>query len=185
MEQLVVLPRKGDLRRADDVLQWMLQQKDPNLDDVIEELSGDALEELIDSAQFLVVYFYRHATSASDDIGSADAAAASDEVLAELEKIDDDADDIGVDFVKTGDLAVARKFGIRDFPALIYFEKGVPSFYEGNLEHEEEVLRWIVQNKNEDRIETVNRQMLEELIEDSPYLAVYFCAFCFQLLTFF
>jgi hypothetical protein len=42
-------------------------------------------------------------------------------VLEELEKIDDDTDSFGVDFVKVNDKRLAKQYGIRTFPALTYF----------------------------------------------------------------
>lgn len=44
-----------------------------------------------------------------------------DRVLAELEKIDDDTDSFGVDFVKINDKRLAKQYGINKFPALTYF----------------------------------------------------------------
>lgn len=44
-----------------------------------------------------------------------------DTVLAELEKIDDDTDSFGVDFVKINDKRQAKQYGIKTFPALTYF----------------------------------------------------------------
>ena len=59
-------------------------------------------------------------------------------------------------------------------PALVYFENGIPSIYEDDLADEEEVLRWITKQRNEDTIETVNRLMLQKLINAEDYVAVYF-----------
>lgn len=44
-----------------------------------------------------------------------------DKVLDELEKIDDDTDSFGVDFVKINDKRLAKQYGIKNFPALTYF----------------------------------------------------------------
>lgn len=45
----------------------------------------------------------------------------------------------------------------------------------GDLSGEEEVLQWLITQKTEDTIETVNRDMLEKLVENTQYLGVYFC----------
>lgn len=37
------------------------------------------------------------------------------------------------------------------------------------------VLEWLMEQKNEDTIENVNREMLFKLIEDQEFLAVLFC----------
>ena len=49
--------------------------------------------------------------------------------------------------------------------------------FEGNLGEEEEVLQWLISQKTEDRIELITRVMLESFVEDTQYLAVYFCNF--------
>lgn len=54
-----------------------------------------------------------------------------DKVLAELEKIDDDTDTFGVDFVKINDKRLAKQYGIKNFPALTYFREKEPIIYEG------------------------------------------------------
>lgn len=58
---------------------------------------------------------------------------------------------------------------------LVYFEENVPNVYEGSLSEEEEVLQWLIQQKTEDRIELITRVMLETMVEETQYLAVYFC----------
>lgn len=47
--------------------------------------------------------------------------------------------------------------------------------FEGDLAEEEEVLQWLIQQKTEDRIELITRVMLETMVEETQYLAVYFC----------
>lgn len=53
------------------------------------------------------------------------------QVLGELEKIDDDLDKHGIQFVKIDDPQAAKSFGIDDIPAIVYFEKQIPSVYDG------------------------------------------------------
>lgn len=45
----------------------------------------------------------------------------------------------------------------------------------GDLAVEEEVLQWLITQKTEDRIELITRMMLETSVEETQYLAVYFC----------
>lgn len=52
-------------------------------------------------------------------------------MLEELEKIDDDTDTFGVDFVKINDKRLAKQYGITKFPALTYFREKEPIIYEG------------------------------------------------------
>lgn len=37
------------------------------------------------------------------------------------------------------------------------------------------MLQWLITQKTEDRIELITRQMLETMVEETQYLAVYFC----------
>lgn len=97
------------------------------------------------------------------------------EVLQELEKIDDDCDKHGIQFVKIDDEAAAEEFGIDQMPAVVYFEKGIPNLYDGDLENEEEFLEWLVQQLEKDEIEDVTDEMLDKLIKTSKFLAVLFC----------
>lgn len=96
-------------------------------------------------------------------------------ILDELENIDDDCDRHGITFVKTQDYSIAELYGISEYPVLVYFEENVPNVYEGSLKEEEEVLQWLIQQKTEDRIELITRVMLETMVEETQYLAVYFC----------
>lgn len=96
-------------------------------------------------------------------------------ILDELENIDDDCDRHGIIFVKTQDYSIAELYGISEYPVLVYFEENVPNVYEGSLKEEEEVLQWLIQQKTEDRIELITRVMLETMVEETQYLAVYFC----------
>lgn len=47
--------------------------------------------------------------------------------------------------------------------------------FSGNLKEEEEVLQWVITQKVEDRIELITRNMLETMVEEVEYMAVYFC----------
>lgn len=55
------------------------------------------------------------------------------EILEELETIDDDTDKQGIQFVKSNDAKLAAEIGIFSFPALVYYETGVPIMYDGKL----------------------------------------------------
>ncbi|XP_043240610.1 uncharacterized protein LOC122391084 isoform X20 [Amphibalanus amphitrite] len=151
----------GDLKNEERILEWLLVEKNPG-SEVIEELSGQELQKQIDISDAIAVYFYN------------DSCADCAIILQELENIDDDTDRHGIKFVKTQDMEMANSFGVTEFPALIYFEKQTPSVFEGDLRAEEDVLQWLVLQKTEDRIETVNRGVLEQMLEDTQYLAVFF-----------
>ncbi|XP_070139821.1 uncharacterized protein hlk isoform X1 [Drosophila kikkawai] len=246
----------GDLYEEEQILTWLITQKDPS-GDVIEDLEGERLVQLIEESGSIAVYFWNKtkcdicnskaarkarlkkerdqhqqeggAASAAAAFGSetdpseaaaggadgspasspdapsatAGAAAPPDasagkqeddadgceqctKVLEELENIDDDCDKHGITFVKTRDFSVADGYGVHEYPALVYFEGGIPNVFEGELSEEEEVLQWLITQKTEDRIELITRQMLETMVEETQYLAVYFykinCNICDQIL---
>ncbi|CAG9794976.1 unnamed protein product [Diatraea saccharalis] len=163
----------GDLYDEQQLLSWLLTQKNP-AGDVIEALEGQDLLDLIEESGSLAVYFY--SIDCEQCVG----------ILEELENIDDDCDRHGIKFVKTQDYSIAESYGVTDFPVLVYFENNIPNVYEGSLSEEEEVLQWLITQKTEDRIELITRVMLEKMVEETQYLAVYFyklnCHICDHIL---
>ncbi|XP_058464964.1 uncharacterized protein LOC131438746 isoform X4 [Malaya genurostris] len=151
----------GDLNDENEILNWLMTQKNPG-GDIIEDLDGLKLLKLIEESDALAVYFY------SNDCEQCAG------VLESLENIDDDCDRHGILFVKTDDFKIAEHYGIFDYPVLVYFEDNIPNVFEGSLDEEEEVLQWLITQKTEDRIELITRVMLESMVEETQYLAVYF-----------
>ena len=77
-------------------------------------------------------------------------------------------------------LVVSFRYGIKTFPALVYFRNGNPLTFDGDLKSEESVLEWLIDDDNrelEDEIEAVNYRMLDKLLETSPLMAVFFCMY--------
>lgn len=70
--------------------------------------------------------------------------------------------------------AEAKEFGIDHLPTLVYFEENIPAIYEGDLMNEDEVLKWLIEQKNSATIEEVTDEILTELIEEHEYVVVYF-----------
>ena len=99
---------------------------------------------------------------------------ACDEAIKQLEQIDDDADAVGVKFVKTDEQAFAAEYGIETFPTIIYFEGKQPSIYDGDAAEETELLTWMLYQMKEDTVENINRDLLSKMIEDFEFLAVFF-----------
>ncbi|XP_047362588.1 uncharacterized protein LOC124954154 isoform X1 [Vespa velutina] len=198
----------GDLYDEEQILQWLMTQKDPS-GEAIEVLDGEELLNLIRESESLAVYFWnrtlcdmcqakmhrkqtRHkehrineheTTEDADDIDNCEQCTG---ILEELENIDDDCDRHGITFIKTQDHKVAEDYGVTDFPVLVYFENQIPNVFEGDLAVEEEVLQWLITQKTEDRIELITRIMLEGFVEETQYLAVYFykqnCHICDEIL---
>lgn len=103
----------------------------------------------------------------------------SQRVLNELENIDDECDQLGIAFVKIDNDEEAKEYGIEKLPTLLYFEKGIPTYYEGNLEEEEKVLEWLRYQTESDEIEDITDEMLDLIIEKMHYVAVLFCKYFF------
>ncbi|XP_017868176.1 PREDICTED: uncharacterized protein LOC108617049 isoform X11 [Drosophila arizonae] len=132
---------------------------------VIEEVNAKQLEKLLADKDYVAVFWY------------ARSCVTCDKVLAELEKIDDDTDSFGVDFVKINDKRLAKQYGIKTFPALTYFREKEPIIYDGDLMDEEGVLDFLTSLEAmdlPDRIEEVNAKILQKIIEDTDFVAVLF-----------
>lgn len=146
----------------EEVLDWLVKQKN---EDTIENINREILFHMIGEKEYLAVFFYK-----PDDDESA-------EIAEHLEKIDDDCADYDVGLVKISDNLIAKKYGVKNPPGLVYFRRGKPLKYEGNLFDEDEVLEWLTRPDNmemADAIEKVNRRMFERLQERTNYLAVLF-----------
>ncbi|XP_039749495.1 uncharacterized protein LOC120626186 isoform X2 [Pararge aegeria] len=197
----------GDLYDGQQLLSWLLTQKNP-AGDVIEALEGQELLDLIEHSTSVAVYFWNktlcelcnakttqkktkkslreHDEEEGQEIDDSLDCEQCAGILEELENIDDDCDRHGIKFVKTQDYSISESYGVTDFPVLVYFENNIPNVYEGSLAEEEEVLQWLITQKTEDRIELITRVMLENMVEETQYLAVYFyklnCHICDHIL---
>lgn len=96
-------------------------------------------------------------------------------VLEELEKIDDDCDKHGIQFVKIDDDRTSLGYGIESVPAIVYFEKQVPNIYSGDLLNEEDILHWLVSQLENSEIEDVSDEALDRMVKEGTTLAVLFC----------
>lgn len=87
--------------------------------------------------------------------------------------------------MKIDNIDEAKEYGIDSVPGLLYFEKGIPTVYEGRLEDEESVLKWLEQQTTSDEIEDITDEMLDLILEKMPYVAVLFCKLiCTFVLTY-
>lgn len=114
----------------------------------------------------------------------------------ELENIDDELDEAGIIFVTTEDVTMAKKHGVKDYPALVFFRNKMPlvfkgdffpcafiiifylKFSSGDIEDEDEVLAWLTDEETLEipgRIEEVNSKMLDKIIGDRSFVVVFFC----------
>ncbi len=90
----------------------------------------------------------------------------------DLGAIGDDAERLDVKMVRfQADLESKRKsgggvYGLSHFPAVVYFEGGVPNVYDGDLAAED-VQHWVHEHKTGGHAVKVTGAMLEELKEVS------------------
>ncbi len=63
----------------------------------------------------------------------------------------------------------------QEFPGLVFFKDGIPNLFDGDMSHEEEVLDWLIEMRVDNHIEHITRPMLEEMVTEIQYLAVFFC----------
>lgn len=95
-------------------------------------------------------------------------------ILNELENIDDELEKEGIVIIRMDNDAEAKEYGIDHLPTLIYFENKIPAIYEGDLLNEDEVLEWLIEQKNTATIEEVTDEILVDLIEEHEYVVAFF-----------
>lgn len=174
----------GDVENEDEILEWLLSQLEK---DEIEDVTDEMLDRLVKEGKTIAVlfcksfifstsiYVYLNLLIMKMIIIDDNNDRKSQRVLNELENIDDECDQLGVVFVKIDNAEEAKEYGIDKMPALIYFEKGIPTIYEGNLEDEQKVLKWLDDQQASDQIEDITDEMLDMVIEKMPHVAVLFC----------
>ena len=89
--------------------------------------------------------------------------------LNELENIAEELDEIGILLVYVDDESYASKMGIKTFPSLIFFRNGEPDVFEGNVENEMAVLKFVTDLNHlliPGKIEEIGVSMLEFLMKE-------------------
>ena len=91
-------------------------------------------------------------------------------LVASMETINDDVNNIGIEFVMTKEKKMARQLcAVTSFPALALFRNGGHcTLFAGSLDSEVEILNWISDIETievEGIIEDVNIDMLQNIIE--------------------
>ena len=73
------------------------------------------------------------------------------------------------------------EYNLGELPALVYYRHTIPILYEGPLEAEDDLLEWLIQNRNsgdeEDVIEDVQFKSLEAMVAAVENIAVLFCEY--------
>ena len=129
----------GDLRAEDDILEWLIQNRNSgDEEDVIEEVECKTLEAMVSAVENIAVLFckyfsFQNRNAFMVNFSDNSKAGNTEGVLEIMEDIDDDCDVHGVHFVKISDPAAAYHYGISSMPTLVYFKNKLPNVYEGPI----------------------------------------------------
>ena len=141
-------------------------------EDTVELVTEEILEDMVDKFQYVVVYFQAYCRDT--DVACQ---ALRAEILAGLEDIDDNVDDIGISLVTTTDIKFARRLGIPRLPCLAIFRNGNFQAYSGDLTSEVDILNWLSDIDTLEIpgvIEEVNSDMLNNIIKLEDDVLVFF-----------
>ena len=152
----------GDLNDEKAILDWMSDEETLKIIGIIDEVNLPMLENILKDEDHAFVFFYEeHDTEAFT-------------VLDELESIDEKLDKQDLTMVKISDRGANDAFGIREMPALVYFEDGVPEVYEGDLLNDNLIMKWMKAELVRDEIKAVTLTVLDKLVEKGRTMAVLF-----------
>jgi len=124
---------EGDLNAGEEVFNWLIEMK---VESRIELVTRPMLEIIVTKAQYLAVLFYKQNCRTCDQI------------IKQIENINSECDNFGIQLVKIKDPQFAKRYGIRTFPALVYFRNGRPITFEGDLKIEKSVMEWLTDDDN-------------------------------------
>lgn len=156
---------KGNLKDSKQILNWLTDDTTLDDPDDIEEVNEKMLDKIMDRSPFVAVLFIKEKCSECD------------KALSKLENIDHIAEEQDIDFVRVKDIRLAKEYNIVSFPALVFFRKRIPVFYdEGSLQNADKVLKWLLKQKDshQDVIEEVDKHMLQVLLDDVDHIVVFF-----------
>ena len=95
-------------------------------------------------------------------------------IIDELEHIDDELEEKGIELVKCSDKGVEKEYGFSHVPSLIYFKDQIPNAYDDDLDEENTILKWLFDTMAKSEIEEVTGPVLDVLIQRLDNLAVIF-----------
>ena len=154
---------EGDLMDAASILGWITSNEAFQLKDEIELVNRRMLDKILDEQEFVAVYFCKYYNCNKvisnlrndysfiyfcflDDSDPEECPTCS-AILIELERIDQETDNLDILFIRIDDSKYGKKWGVNEVPALVYFRRKFPSIYRGDLMNEEGVLMWLQKNR--------------------------------------
>jgi len=156
---------EGDLTDAEAILDFLSSPEALDVPGQIEDVTASQLEVLVQNQNFVAVFFYTGNKQSSD-------------VLNNLEKVDDYCNKLEISLVKINDLELVTEYNLGELPALVYYRHSIPILYEGELKADDDILEWLIQNRNsgdeEDIIEEVEFKSLEAMVSAVENIAVLF-----------
>lgn len=163
-ENKIPIEYDGNLNDGEDILSWILEELE---NQSIRTVDEDTLEKLIDTSDDIVAIFYDGKKKKQKKF------------IDQIDTVDDDAEKLEIFMVKLDDPAIAKHYGLYALPAVIHFEDGIPSIYEG-AQSPRAILNWLEEQKTSSSIEEVNAVLLDRLIKEEEYVAVIFLSECVE-----
>ena len=150
-------------RTAARIISWMSDTATLEVQGRIEKVNEAMLRNIVDSEDAVLVFF-----CGEDDKNLED-------VMAELETVDDNLESEGVEFVWCSDPDAIDEYGLRVWPSLVYFARGVPVVFAGNLRSDDTILGWITRElQAEEEMPEVRPAVLDSLLDRLEFVAVVF-----------
>lgn len=127
----------------DQVLEFLTSLEAMELPDQIEEVNAKILEKIVQDTGFVAVLFCKFRTQIAligmlnwnwtwaAGVTDRPQCKKSEKILKELENIDDEADQLGIAFVKIADEELAEEYSLGTLPTLVYYRNTIPVIYEG------------------------------------------------------
>lgn len=166
-----------NLEDEEEVLAWLQEQFGS---EEIEDVTSEGLEELVKSGKSVLAlyckfkfpfHFDTQITSQTFLDDSNDKK--SSKILDLLEDIDDDLEEMEVEFVKIDGHDDVK--GSKGHLKLVLYEKGIPQNYDGNIANKDSIIKWVQEETSSDEIEDITDEMLDAIIEKMEHVAVLFC----------
>jgi len=159
------IPYEGELDDEDQILDFLQGDEEARIQGKIQDVTTSQLEALVEEESYVAVFFYTGDFDSSSQLGG-------------ISKVSEYAEKLRIKMVKINDLELVTEYSLGELPALVYYRHTLPILFEGDLESEDDILEWLVQNRNSgeeaDSIEEVDTQTLEAMVSAVENIVVLF-----------
>ncbi len=160
----------GPMNNFKTILKWIRTRK---MGDNIQLISETMLEDIIDKFPYVATFFMGKCDK--DDDACKDKVK---DILAGLETINDDVNNVGIEFVMTREKRLAKKeYGVGSFPALGLFRNGHFLTFDGDISNPVAIVNWLTGTdalEVDGIVEQVTQDMLDNIIELEDDVLVFF-----------